>query len=96
MSARIARAGMWGTRIERTGSMIRMLRKMSPAGDDTIAAAWNPDTVSPAELEKIEREFNRLTKQGYWAADITDGRDALTRKFDPRADTLMIPRVCGG
>jgi hypothetical protein len=35
-------------------------------------------------------------RQGFFAADITDGRNILIKKFDPNADTLLIPPVKGG
>ncbi len=75
--------------------MIRHLRKMSPRGDDAIAE-WDTETVTPERLEEIEREFRSLTKQGYFAADITEGRSKIVKEFNPNADLLMLPRVQGG
>jgi len=71
------------------------LRKMSANGDDKIAE-WDPQTVSPEQLHKIEAEYNALAAKGYFVADITDGRNVLVKDFDPNADLLMIPRVQGG
>lgn len=75
--------------------MKRTLRKLSQQGDELIAE-WEPTTVRRRRLEEIEREFNLLQQKGYFAADITDGRDLLIDKFDPDAEILMIPRVQGG
>ena len=75
--------------------MKRSLRKLSSQGDTTIAE-WDTDTVTPDRLQEIEQEFHNLTKQGWFAADVTDQRDVLVREFDPQADLLMIPRVQGG
>lgn len=75
--------------------MERSLRKMSGNGDDVIAE-WDTETVTPERLADIEGEFRRLQARGYFAADITDGRDVLVERFDPKANLLMIPRVQGG
>lgn len=75
--------------------MQRTLRKLSSNGDD-IVAQWDTDTVSPERLKAIETEFHELQGRGYFAADITDGRNTIVREFDPNAHLLMIPRVQGG
>jgi hypothetical protein len=75
--------------------MKHSLRKLSHNGDDVVAE-WDPKTVSPARLNEIESEFNALQAKGYFAADITDGRNVLVKRFDPNADLLMLPRVQGG
>lgn len=72
--------------------MKRVLRKMSGRGDETVAE-WT-DTATPAELAKIEAEFNKAMKAGYFAADVAKGE--LVTKFDPEIDTLLIPRMQGG
>jgi hypothetical protein len=35
-------------------------------------------------------------RQGFFAADVTEGRNVLINKFDPKANILLIPRVRGG
>lgn len=75
--------------------MQRSLRMISGRGDDTLAT-WDPETVSPARLAAIEREFQAKQRAGYFAADLTDGRNTLVKDFDPNADLLLIPRVQGG
>lgn len=75
--------------------MTRKLRMMSPGGDTTLAE-WETETLSPERLKEIEKEFNKRLKQGYFAADITEGRNTLVKEFDPKADTLLVPRVQGG
>lgn len=72
--------------------MKRALRKMSGRGDETVAE-WT-DTATPAELAKIGAEFNKLTAQGYFAADID--KSELINKFDPNANILMLPHLQGG
>lgn len=74
---------------------LRKMRKMSGRGDDTIAE-YDVDVTTPDRMREIEEEFNRLVVAGYFAADITDKKDVLIKKFDSDADILMIPRVCGG
>ena len=75
--------------------MQRSLRMLCAGGDKTLAE-WNTDTVSPERLDAIEREFQQKLEQGYFAADLTDGKNTLVREFDPNADLLLIPRVQGG
>ncbi len=75
--------------------MQRSLRQLSSRGDDTLAT-WDPDTVSPQRLAAIEREFREAQARGYFAADITEGRNRIVQDFDPNADLLLIPRVQGG
>lgn len=75
--------------------MKRQLRRMGVHGDQVLAE-WDTQTVDPKRLTEIETEFNDLTKKGYFAADITDGKNELIRKFDPQADIVMIPRMQGG
>jgi len=74
---------------------VRKLRMLSAAGDETLAE-WDVKTVAPERLAKIEAEFKTRMQQGFFAVDMTDGRNVLTRKFDPNADTLLIPPVRGG
>jgi hypothetical protein len=73
----------------------RKLRMLCAGGDKTLAE-WNTDTVTPERLREIEVEFNGKMKQGYFAADLTNGRNSLIRNFDPNADILLIPPVKGG
>lgn len=75
--------------------MKRVLRKLSGHGDDVVAE-WDTETVSPERLKQIEQEFNTLLAQGYFAGDITDGKNTLVKEFSPDADYVMIPRVQGG
>ena len=74
---------------------LRKMRMLCAGGDRTLAE-WDTDTVSPQQLEELEAEFNLRMKQGFFAADLTDGRNVLITRFDPNADTLLIPRVKGG
>ena len=74
---------------------LRKMRMLCAGGDKTLAE-WNTDTISEEQLEQLEAEFNLRMKQGFFAADVTDGRNVLIRKFDPNAETLLIPRVHGG
>lgn len=71
---------------------MRVLRKMSGAGDEQVAE-WN-ETTSPEELAKIETEFNEAVAKGYFAADLD--KTELIDKFDPNANILLIPRMMGG
>lgn len=73
----------------------RSIRKMSAAGDDTVAE-WDTETVTVERVQEIETEFNRLMAEGYFAADITDKRDEIVRDFVPDRDYLMIPKMQGG
>jgi hypothetical protein len=75
--------------------MLHTLRKLSGRGDDTIAE-WDTTTVTAARLQEIETEFQYLLREGYFAADITEGRNVLVKDFDPDADLLMLPRMQGG
>jgi hypothetical protein len=68
---------------------------LSAAGDETLAE-WDTETVSPERLREIEAQFNSKIQQGFFAVDITDGRNKFTQKFDARAETLLIPAVRGG
>lgn len=72
--------------------MKRIMRKMSGKGDECVAE-WN-ETASAEELAKIEKEFNELTKAGYWAADMD--KSEIIQKFDPNANILMMPKMAGG
>ena len=75
--------------------MKRTMRMMGPEGDKVIAE-WDTEEVTQEKLDEIEAEFERRMQQGYFAADITDKRDVLVRKFDPAADILLIPQMRGG
>jgi hypothetical protein len=66
------------------------------AGGDMTLAEWDTETLSPERLHEIEAEFTSKMKQGFFAADITNGRNILIKVFDPNADTLLIPHVKGG
>ena len=74
---------------------VRKLRMLSAAGDETLAE-WETETLSPERLREIENEFNTRMQQGFFAVDITDGRNKFIRKFDPKIETLLIPAVRGG
>ncbi len=74
---------------------LRNVRMIGPDGDKTLAE-WDTDTVSAEQLEEIQEQFNQKMRQGFFAADITDGRNILIQKFDPKANILLIPRVRGG
>jgi hypothetical protein len=74
---------------------VRKLRMLSAAGDETLAE-WETETLSPERLREIENEFNTRMQQGFFAVDITDGRNKFIRKFDPNVETLLIPAVRGG
>jgi len=74
---------------------LRKMRVLCAGGDKTLAE-WDAATVDAKQLNEIEAEFNARMRQGFFAADITDGRNVLVTKFDPNADTLLIPRVQGG
>lgn len=73
---------------------MRAMRKMSHKGDEKVAEYC--ETTSPERLREIEAEFNRFMEQGWFAADVTDGKAILIKTFDPAADILLIPRVQGG
>ena len=74
---------------------LRKMRVMGTAGDKTLAE-WDTETLGSQRLREIEIEFDAKMRQGFFAADITDGRNILIKKFDPNADTLLIPPVRGG
>lgn len=77
---------------------VRSLRMLSPGGDTTLAE-WDTETVTKEKLDEIEQEYNKLVhERGYTPADITDKKDELRPggAFDPKADTLLIPRIQGG
>ena len=73
---------------------MRTMRKMSHKGDERVAEYG--ETTSPDRLGEIEAEFDKYMKQGWFAADVTDGKAILIKKFDPAADILLIPCVHGG
>jgi hypothetical protein len=79
----------------RQSMALRKLRLLCADGDKTLAE-WNTETTTPEQLHQIELEFEEKMRQGFFAADITDGRNILIHKFDRNADTLLIPRVQGG
>jgi hypothetical protein len=71
------------------------MRVIGPYGDKTLAD-WDTETVSPDRLHEIEVEFDRKMRQGFFAADVSNGRNVLIKKFDPNADIVLIPPVRGG
>jgi hypothetical protein len=80
---------------EKTSMCVRKLRIMCAGGDETLAE-WETETISQERLDEIETLFNSKMKQGFFAVNIADGRNTLTKKFDPNGDTLLIPPVRGG
>jgi hypothetical protein len=74
---------------------LRSIRMICAFGDKTLKE-WDSEKLSPEQLREIEAEFNSRMQQGFFAADITDGRNVLIKQFDPNADTLLIPAVKGG
>jgi len=74
---------------------VRTIRKLSGKGDEPVAE-WETETVTPERLKEIETEFRALMDKGYFAADLTDGKNTIVKDFNPLADFLMIPRVQGG
>jgi hypothetical protein len=74
---------------------LRKIRMICALGDKVLRE-WDTEKVSPERLAEIEAEFKAKVAQGFFAADITDGRNVLVTKFDPNADTLLIPPVKGG
>ena len=74
---------------------LRKLRMLSAAGDETLAE-WDSETLSPHRLQEIEAEFDAKMRQGFFGVDITDGRNKFITKFDPNAETLLLPAVRGG
>ncbi len=75
--------------------MTRTIRMMCSGGDMTIAE-WDTSTVTPERLKEIEHEFKTKMDQGWFAADIGEGRNTLIKEFDPQTDILLIPRMMGG
>jgi len=80
---------------EKSSMTVRKLRMMCAAGDETLAE-WETETISPQRLNEIEVEFQSKMRQGYFAVNITDGRNTFISKFDSKADILLIPAVRGG
>jgi hypothetical protein len=74
---------------------LRKLRVLCQDGDRTLAE-WDTRTITPDELHQIELEFEAKMRQGFFAADVTDGRNQLIKKFDRNANILLFPRVQGG
>jgi len=74
---------------------LRKMRVLCAGGDKTLAE-WDTQTISQERLDQIEAEFNAKMRQGFLAADVTDGRNVLINKFNRNAETLLIPRVQGG
>jgi hypothetical protein len=74
---------------------LRKMRVLCAGGDKTLAE-WDSQTISQEQLDRIEAEFNSKMRQGFLAADVTDGRNTLISEFNRNADTLLIPRVQGG
>lgn len=68
------------------------MTKMSGKGDEVVAE-WE-DTASKEKLDEIEKEFNRMTRNGYFAASLAT--QELIKEFDPKVDILMIPNMQGG
>lgn len=74
---------------------LRKMRMLCAGGDKTLAE-WDSQTITQEQLDSIEAEFNSKMRQGFLAADVTDGRNILINKFNRNAETLLIPRVQGG
>ena len=74
---------------------VSKLRIICAGGDETLAE-WETETISQKRLDEIETLFNSKMKQGFFAVNMADGRNTLTKKFDPNGDTLLIPPVRGG
>jgi hypothetical protein len=74
---------------------LRNVRVIGPEGDKMLAE-WDTETVSTKQLDEIEAQFAQKMRQGFFAADVTEGRNVLINKFDPKANILLIPRVRGG
>jgi hypothetical protein len=74
---------------------LRKLRLLCAEGDKTLAK-WDSQNITAEELREIADEFEAMMQKGFFAADVTDGRNVLIKKFDPNADTVLIPRVQGG
>ena len=74
---------------------LRKMRMLCAGGDKTLAE-WDTQTISQEQLDSIEAEFNSKMREGFLAADVTDGRNVLIKKFNRNVETLLIPRVQGG
>jgi hypothetical protein len=74
---------------------LRKMRMLCAGGDKTLAE-WDTQTISQEQLDRIEAEFNSKMREGFLAADVTDGRNVLIKKFNRNVETLLIPRVQGG
>lgn len=72
--------------------MKHQLRKMSGAGDEVVKE-WD-ETATAEELDAIEKEYNACVGKGYFAADLATNE--MADKFNPNADTLLIPQMIGG
>ena len=65
-------------------------------GPFTPGFVGDTETISQKQLDDIQSQFEQKMRQGFFAADVTDGRNVLINKFDPKANILLIPRVRGG
>jgi hypothetical protein len=74
---------------------LRKMRMLCAGGDKTLAE-WDTQTITQEQLDRIEAEFNSKMREGFLAADVTDGRNILIKKFNRNVETLLIPRVQGG
>ena len=74
---------------------LRKMRMLCAGGDKTLAE-WDTQTITQEQLDRIEAEFNSKMREGFLAADVTDGRNVLIKKFNRNVETLLIPRVQGG
>ena len=80
----------------------KVIKQMGTLTGHQEIAAWDTDTVTPERLLEIEAEYNELTHQGWWAADITvdektnESKNVIIKKFDPNADILLMPLYKGG
>jgi hypothetical protein len=74
---------------------LRKMRMLCAGGDKTLAE-WDTQTITQEQLDRIEAEFNSKMREGFLAADVTDGRNVLVKKFNRNAETVLIPRVQGG
>ena len=68
------------------------MTRMSGKGDQKVCE-WD-ETATVETLKEIEAEFNKLQKEGYFAADLN--KNELIDGFKPDTDILMIPRMAGG
>ena len=64
--------------------------------NDKTLAEWDTETSNPERLAEIQIEFSQKVAEGWFAADISDKRNALIDEFDPNSEILLIPRVQGG